>query len=274
MSFNPSIIISRVLKASSRRQRRAALIAAVCCACLLAASIVLVIVMRTDMLQPTPTNEAQMLYTLAREAEKAAAAAAKQRGTDPDTDPDLVAARIELARAQLALGQLSQAASLSARLLSANPDNVAVVRLRANVLEQQGKMSAALEKYQRVLELVGGGGNGGGNGDSDVLRDTWRGIGACLLALGDKTAALDALERAASVTPQTPSLYIEAADIAYSLGLWQRAAENYYRARLFDVDVNALSEKLRELELKHPSEVKAARAAVEASFGAGTRGTE
>jgi len=251
--------INRALKFSSRRQRLTALFAAAACAVLLIAAIALVIVTRTGILQPTPTNEAQMRYVLALEAERVATADAKQRGADLDTDPALVTARVDLARARLALGQLSQASSTATRLIAANPDHIQVVQLHANILEQRGRSADALAAYQHLLELTS-------ESEPSIYRDAWRGIGHALLDQGDKSAALDALERAAAVPPETPWLYIEAGDIAYSLELWQRAAENYYRARLFDTDVNALSEKLRDLEQNHPAEVKAAREALDASF--------
>ena len=259
MKIATSSTVARVLRISSKGQRRAAIFAAVSFCVLLVGTIAGVIAYQAGYLRPTPTNDAQLQYTVAVEAERAAVAAAQAAGADLDTDPDVVVARVNLARAYLALGQVPQAARLSQRLFDANMEDANVVLLHANVLERQGRMARALPAYQRVLDLVG-------SGETEIHREAWRGIGTAMLDQGDREGALDAFRRAAAIRPESPALYVSAGDVALDLKLWEQAAENFLRARLFGMNNESLNQKIADLERNHSEAVESARETIEASF--------
>jgi len=264
----------RYFRDATPGQRRAAFIAGLLCVVLLAASIAVFFVVESNMLRPTPTTAAESQYLRARDAEAQAMADAQLAGRSANTDPEVVAARISAADAQLAMGQQSAAARTIDAVVRDNPENFRAQVLQGNVYEVLGDKNRAIEIYRRLLDQDL-------SRDPEVEREALRGIGNSLIALGDSVQALDALARAALVPPESITLHLAAGTLALELERWQMAATHFYSVLRFEPNNETALEYLNMLERDHSAEAQAALAALvggtayqEYDDGPNTIGTE
>jgi tetratricopeptide (TPR) repeat protein len=241
----------RYLRDSTPGQRKAALIAALMLALLLVASISFFFVHEMDLLRPDPTSAAELQYLRARDAEGDAIAAARADGTSIDTSPAVVTARLNIANAQLSLGQTTAAARTIDAVVRSNPYNIRALILQGNIYEISNNNEEALEVYRRVLDKTEG-------LESEMQREALRGVGQSLAALGDNVQALDALARAALIQPESITLHIAAGELALSIERWQVAATHFYSVLRFEPTNERALEHLRMLEREHSDQARAA----------------
>jgi len=243
----------RYFRDATSGQRRAALIAGLLCIVLLVASITTFFVLESNALRPTPTTAAESQYLRARDAESQAIADAQAAGRAVGSDPAVVTARINIADAQLSMGQQNAAARTIDAVIRDNPENLRAQVLQGNVYEVLGDKNRALEIYRRILEQDL-------SRDPEVRREALRGIGNSLIALGDSVQALDSFTQAALVPPESITLHLTAGTLALELERWQTAATHFYSVLRFEPSNEIALENLSMLERDHSAEAQAALA--------------
>ena len=243
--------IYRYFRDSTPKQRKAALIAALMIVVVLLASIALFFVVEMDLLRPTPTTAAEAQYLRARDAEQDAIVAAREAGVDVDSFSGVVIARLNIASAQLDMGQASAAARTIDLVMRNNPQNIRGLILQGNIYEVVSSYDEALKAYQSALDLAQG-------GDTEAQREALRGMGQSLRALGEYDQALDALTRAALIPPESITLHLVAGDLALELEQWQTAAAHFYSVLRFEPSNEHALERLRVLERDHSVATRAA----------------
>ncbi|MCL2680366.1 MAG: hypothetical protein FWF11_02675 [Coriobacteriia bacterium] len=252
MKKNASTTIGRrYLKASTPGQRRAAFIAALLGILLLLAAIGVLFVERSQVFRPAPTTAAQQQYLRGRESERQAIAAAEAAGHNTDTFPAVVTARLNIARALLAMGRVSAAADLVDGVAAANPTNARAFIVQGNVHEFAADYERAIAAYWRALDLVQ-------NNEPELQREALRGLGNSFIASGDRAQGLDMFVRGARIKPESICLHLAAAEVALDLQRWQDGAHHYYAVLFFDPDNETALEQLRMLERDHSAAAQAA----------------
>ena len=254
MKPRPSIS-KRYLRDASTGHRRAALVAVLLAALILLAAIGLFFVSELDMLRPAPMTAAESQYVRARSAEAEAIEAARHARVDIDTAVAVIAARIDVADAQLAMGQLSAAARSLDNVLRDNPYSVRALLSRAQVHEAADEKYAAVDLYQQVLDYVGA-------HEPELRREALRGIGYNLAALGEGVRALDALTQAALILPESTTLHIAAGELALDLERWELAATHFYSVLRFSPQDPRALHHLAILERDHSDAASAALTAL------------
>ena len=244
--------IGRYFRASTAGQRRAAYIVAILSIALLLAAIAFVVVSDLGLIRPVATNAAQQQYLRARDAETQGIAAAQTAGAEIDTFPAVITARLSIVQAQLAMGQNAAATRLVDSIVRANPDNVRALIVQGNVLEVAGDNGRALDAYRSAFEYAPA-------GEPELQREALRGIGNCLVQLGDSVQAFAMLSQAALIPPESTTLHLAAAEVALDLENWQDAAHHYYSVLIFDSDNEVALEQIEVLERDHSIASQAAQ---------------
>jgi len=243
--------MGRYYHASTQGQRRAAFFAALLTIALLAAAIALFFMMETDALRPTPNTAEEAAYLAARDAESSAVAAAQTAGRAVDSDAAVVLARINIAQAQMNMGQHTAAIRMIDNVAIDNPQDMRVKILQGNIYEATGSKSRAIEIYNEVLDQAL-------SLEPEMQREALRGLGYSLMTLGDSDEALDALTRAALIPPESITLHLAAGELALELERWQPAAAHFYSVLRFDPENSVALENLGTLEREHSIESRAA----------------
>ncbi|MDR1775330.1 MAG: hypothetical protein LBS17_02550 [Actinomycetes bacterium] len=252
--------LGNITRAMDARQRRMALVAAGCFIVLLAAAIVFVVLQTTGVLHPTPTNEAQLAYTRAVTAEAEAVRIAKANGIDPASDSAVIAARADLALAEIDLGQARSALDRIKPLAHADANNARVRYVYGLALQETGSKRAATDEFAAAAELAP-------DTEPELRRQALAAWGRRLADQGEETQALDKLTQAALVGPTSAALAREAADFARELDDWQQAAYLYTLAAAFQPDDNTVTDALADITSKHPADAAAGAAAARQLLG-------
>ena len=258
--------LHRYFRDSTPKQRKAAFIAALMIVVILLASIAFFFVVEMDLLRPNPTTAAESQYLRARDAEQDAIAAARSVGAAVDTFPDVVEARLNIANAQLDMGQPTAARRTIDIVVRNNPHNIRALILKGNIYEVSNKHEEALEAYQSAL-------NQAQSGEAEMQREALRGMGQSLRVLGEYDSALDALTRAALIQPESITLHLAAGDLALELESWQTAAAHFYSVLRFDPSNELALEHLRVLERDHSAATSAALEALTSGAAFTNQGT-
>ena len=125
-------------------------------------------------------------------------------------------ARLDLARALLALGRAGEAEALAA---SCPPDDPDAIGVRAYALQALGRLADSISAYQRLVALR----------PDDF--EAWSNLGGARLGAGETEAAVAAYERAASLRPDLAVAHFNLAAAQSEAGAFD-SAELSYRAAL------------------------------------------
>ena len=125
-------------------------------------------------------------------------------------------ARLDLARALLAIGGAGEAEALAAACAADDPDAIGV---RAYALQALGRLEESISAYQRLAALR----------PDDF--EAWSNLGGARLAAGETAAAVAAFERAAELRPDLAVAHFNLATALAEAASFDRA-ETSYRAAL------------------------------------------
>ena len=160
--------------------------------------------------------------------------------------PDDLLPRLELARALIGLDRLDEAERVIGTARGAQP--LELLRVRAILLQRRGDHREAAALHRLATARDG--------------RDfeSWGHLGACLLALGDADAAIDALSRSLSLRPDQPALRARLAEAQAGAGRGEEgliAARALARTLPYDPLVRVTIARLEDL-LGRPGAAEAA----------------
>ena len=146
--------------------------------------------------------------------------------------PELPESHILIARIALEKGDYAKA---DRRLKTAGllvPDNAQVTYLSGVVRERQGRLTEALERYEKARALDP-------NNPAPVLASA-----EVLVALDRSAEALELIESKATSMDESLCMYKAAGELAMLVGQPQRAVEHFVQARYIDPEDPALREQL------------------------------
>jgi len=152
--------------------------------------------------------------------------------------PDDLLPRLELARALIGADRVEEAQDVIAAARIAGPQPVELIRVRALLSQRQGAHRDAADLYRLATSRDG--------------RDfeSWAGLGACLLALGDPGGAVDALTRSLALRPDQPAARARLAEAQAASGRGQeglRAARALAQAAPYDPLIRITIARLEDL---------------------------
>ena len=235
-------------------QRRAAFALALGLIVLLIATIVTVVLVSTGALRPTPTTRLQSDYLKALDSESAAVRAAKAAGHPVARDRAVVKARGDLVLLEILAGDSKAALRRARGLAQGAPQNAQARYVYGVALAATGSTKESLTEFKAALRLVK-------DVDTELKRSILAANADALIKEHHPEKACELLRQAAAVPPASADLYVRAAILATGQRQFQDAATDYLQALTYDPQNTAATTGLHQLELEHPSEVKAARLA-------------